>query len=170
MRSRCGNPNNVSYHDYGGRGISVCDRWQQSFENFRDDMLPAWQPGLTLGRKNNDSNYFLENCRWETPKQQAWNKRNNRIIDTPLGTIPLPEAAERGGVKAETLRDRVRRGWPVDRLFNPVPAPRFFGLTMADAARRSGLSPDTLRHRVKRGWPEDRLLAPVVGVAMSRHT
>lgn len=74
MKSRCLNPNHPAYCNYGGRGISVCDRWMQ-FENFRDDMLLTWKPGLTLDRfPNNNGNYDPRNCRWATRKEQRINQ------------------------------------------------------------------------------------------------
>lgn len=74
MKQRCYNPNEHRFHDWGGRGIRVCDRWLESFENFLADMGEC-PPGLTLGRINNDGNYCPENCRWETLSQQNKNRR-----------------------------------------------------------------------------------------------
>lgn len=62
MRQRCNNPNNKKYHRYGGRGIRVCDRWDE-FPNFLEDMGPSWKDGLTLDRRDNNSNYEPSNCR-----------------------------------------------------------------------------------------------------------
>jgi hypothetical protein len=74
MKSRCSNPKDKGYKDYGGRGIKVCDRWQD-FVNFMKDMLPTWQPGLSIDRKDNEGDYTPDNCRWATDSEQERNKR-----------------------------------------------------------------------------------------------
>lgn len=74
MKGRCYNKNNLDYPEYGGRGIVVCDRWKNSFENFLEDM-GLRPPGLELDRINPDHNYSPENCRWATEQIQSWNRR-----------------------------------------------------------------------------------------------
>lgn len=74
MRRRCSNPNDEKYPLYGGRGIAVCDRWQD-FRNFAADMGPKPTPRHTLERTDNDGNYDPFNCIWATPVQQAANRR-----------------------------------------------------------------------------------------------
>jgi len=79
MRGRCNNPNNPAYKNYGGRGIKVCDRWQE-FANFIADMGERTDPKHTLERMDNDGDYCPENCVWATRKVQAGNTRRNRWI------------------------------------------------------------------------------------------
>lgn len=82
LNGRCKNLNNPKYLDYGGRGITVCDRWLV-FENFYADMGEP-PKGMSLDRyPNNDGNYEPENCRWATPKQQANNRRKRKYYRKP---------------------------------------------------------------------------------------
>ncbi len=119
MKARCYNPNNIGWEYYGGRGIKVCERWLENFENFFDDMMPTWQPGLTIERKNVDLDYDPENCCWATYTEQARNKQKDMVIDTPRGAMHLAKAAQEFGLTHSTLWHRVNRSWPQDRLFDP---------------------------------------------------
>lgn len=86
MKARCQNPNHKSYTNYGGRGIVVCGRWLESFENFRDDMLATWKPRLTLDRyPDKNGNYEPGNCRWATWEEQNANRRELKVS----GEIPF---------------------------------------------------------------------------------
>ena len=76
LKQRCNNPNNKDYKKYGGRGIKVCDRWLNSFENFLEDMGEAPE-GMSIDRTNNDGNYEPNNCRWTTSETQSRNCRGS---------------------------------------------------------------------------------------------
>jgi hypothetical protein len=79
MKGRCSNPNNPKYPRYGGRGITICDRWlgKDGFQNFISDMGDKPHKGYTLNRIDNDGNYEPSNCEWASRYKQAGNKSNN---------------------------------------------------------------------------------------------
>lgn len=114
---RCTNPKCTAYDRYGGRGISVCDRWL-SFEAFLADMgeRPA---GRSIDRINNDGNYEPGNCRWATTAQQQANKSNNRMLTHNGVTATIAEWSKRVGIPQAALRTRLSLGWPVPRALTP---------------------------------------------------
>jgi len=119
MRARCFNQNRKDYKNYGGRGITVCDRWlgKNGFQNFLEDMgLPP--KGTTLDRIENSENYCKENCRWATRKQQNRNKRNNRYLEYNGKRMMLCEWADYLGVKGRLLSVRLNRGWSVEKTLS----------------------------------------------------
>lgn len=110
MRQRCLNPNHKSFEDYGGRGILVCERWLDSFENFLEDMGERPQD-TTLDRKDTNGNYEPGNCRWATSKTQSNNKRSSRYITFMGLTKTLKEWADAAGISNKTLAYRLANGW-----------------------------------------------------------
>ena len=114
MLSRTRNPNASQYAVYGGRGITVCERWQ-SFENFYADMGPTYTEGLTIDRINSDGNYEPANCRWATPLEQGRNTRRNKWITYSGHTLIMSEWAAALGIPYKRLVDRDARGWSPER-------------------------------------------------------
>ncbi|CZY44048.1 hypothetical protein ACLB5K_004550 [Enterobacter hormaechei] len=119
MQRRCNNPGDAYYADYGGRGITVCARWG-NFEAFLKDMGER-PTGHTLDRIDVDKGYSPNNCRWATPKDQARNRRNNHMLDTPAGRMCITKAAETYGVKVKTIAHRLSRGWSVEKALLTQP-------------------------------------------------
>lgn len=136
LRSRCRNPKNRFYRNYGGRGIDVCDRWNESFETFYADMGPRPTPKHSIDRINNDGNYEPGNCRWALPYVQ---RRNSRIATriTAFGeTKTLVEWSESRRVSYQVLTRRIRIGWPPEKaisepvlLRKPLKTRTYVGLT-----------------------------------------
>lgn len=114
MLDRTSNPNHESFHNYGGRGIAVCEEWK-SFENFFVDMGASFRPDLELDREDTNGNYEPSNCRWITPKENQRNKRTNHLVTWSGETQTVQDWAERLGIKPNTIITRLRRGWSVDR-------------------------------------------------------
>ena len=129
MRDRCNNPNDKSYHNYGGRGIYVCDRWndkETGLEAFVADMGSTYQPGLQLDRIDNNGPYSPENCHWVSSKENNRNRRGNRLIKTVIGEKTMAEQAEVSGVKYEVYQRRVENGMPDELTIIPhVPGKRY---------------------------------------------
>jgi hypothetical protein len=115
MIQRCHNHNNPDYAEYGGRGISVCQEWRDSFSEFIDHMGSAPSPIHSLDRIDIDGNYEPGNVRWSTPREQSINKRNNRIITFNGKTMLLEDWSKETGLSGQTIWHRISRGWPVER-------------------------------------------------------
>jgi hypothetical protein len=122
MTQRCINSNRKDYCLYGGRGIKVCKRWLE-FENFLKDM-PGWKSGLTLERTDRNGNYCPENCNWATRKEQARNRRTNRLITCFGKTQSLIEWSEETGIPYTTLRNRFHYGWTAEEALT-IPVKRY---------------------------------------------
>ena len=121
MRKRCYSVQHARYADYGGRGISVCERWKASFEAFYEDMGPRPSSSHSLERINNDGNYEPGNCRWATPQEQARNRRNNRLLTFQGKTLCAAEWSAITGIHYNTLYGRIAKGWSDERvLTTPV--------------------------------------------------
>lgn len=114
MRQRCLNPKSDSFRYYGGRGIKICDRWINSFENFLDDMGERPE-GMTLDRIDVNGNYEPSNCRWATAKEQMNNTRYNRVITINGVTMSLAMWSDEYGVSATTIYGRLKRGWSLEQ-------------------------------------------------------
>lgn len=115
MKTRCMNTKSQFYEQYGGRGITVCEKWMK-FEGFIDDMGEC-PPGMTIDRKNNDQGYEKDNCRWATSKEQSNNRSSNINITINHETKTLKQWCEQFGVKYTTAYWRHKNGRTVDQIF-----------------------------------------------------
>lgn len=118
IKARCTNPTHRSYDGYGGRGIALCDEWNNSFDKFRAHVssLPHFEEeGYSLDRINNNGNYEPGNVRWSTSTGQQRNTRHNRMITHNGKTQCLAAWAEESGINRHTIRSRIERGWSIDK-------------------------------------------------------
>lgn len=120
MKARCCNKNDTDYANYGGRGIYVCDRWLEGFENFRDDM--GERPvGRSLDRINNDGPYSPDNCRWATNREQSLNTRSNHRVIIGATSYTLTELSEIVGISRSVISSRIKNNWSIeDATLTPV--------------------------------------------------
>lgn len=108
MLERCRRPTHPSWPNYGGRGITVCARWE-SYQAFLADMGRRPSAGHSLERINNDLGYSPENCRWATREEQQRNKRTNRLITAFGQTKSVTEWAEQTAIPVSRLRRRLEK-------------------------------------------------------------
>ena len=108
MKRRCCDQKDPAYHRYGGRGITICDKWINDYDAFFDDMGEC-PDGLTLDRVDNEGNYEPGNCRWVSMKVQQRNKSSNRLIFSEGKTMAMSGWAEKLGIKTGTLAKRLER-------------------------------------------------------------
>ncbi len=109
MISRCYKETNNSYVHYGGRGIIVCDRWLNSFENFLLDMGEKPSSDHSVDRINVDGNYEPSNCKWSTTIEQENNKRNNRIVTYKGKNYTMAQLSKLLNINYSTIRNRLER-------------------------------------------------------------
>ena len=123
MKRRCNGINTHAYADYGGRGISVCAEWVDSFETFKKWAAEnGYTDALSIDRIDNDGNYSPENCKWATRKTQCRNRRSSTRVSYGGKNLTLPEWEEETGIKSETMRNRINNlGWSVEKaLTTPI--------------------------------------------------
>lgn len=116
MKQRCYCATHDNYENYGQKGVTVCEEWQE-FKPFYDwAMANGYREDLTIDRKENDKGYSPENCRWASLKEQANNKRDTHRITYMGETHTLAEWAEKVGVSYDTLYTRIfRYGWSEEK-------------------------------------------------------
>ncbi len=126
MIARCYTPSDKSYKRYGARGITVCERWRESFVNFLADMGDR-PDGCSIDRIDNDGPYSPENCRWATISQQNSNTRQNHNLTYDGETLTIAQWSTRLGISQHTIRNRLRYGWSVERTLTEPVSPLLFG-------------------------------------------
>lgn len=169
MKSRCYQITHSRYAEWGGRGITVCERWRNSFENFLADMGEVPSPYHTLDRIDPNGNYELSNCRWATRSEQQRNRRDSTMLTFKERTQNVYDWADETGLPFYVIRNRITKGWPVEKALTTPVDSRFSsrGLLLSyngetknisQWARAVGISFRALWGRVNAGWPIEEAL------------
>lgn len=119
MKARCNNPNDPQYHNYGGRGILVCQEWQHDFLAFLRDMGRRPSMTHTLDRIDNNAGYSKANCRWATVAEQSRSRRTSRLLTHNGKTMTTAEWGREIGLSDVAIRQRLRLGWSVSQALSP---------------------------------------------------
>jgi len=162
MQTRCYNPNFKDFKYYGGRGITVCELWLNSFEAFYGDLGPRPSLRHSIDRKDSDGHYAPDNCRWATAEEQANNKSNTVRITLNGITKPLAEWCKERGVKRPAAWLRYKDGIRGEAIFSPrCQQITHNGVidTVSGWSKRTGLKATTITMRItKYGWPIEQAL------------
>lgn len=114
MKSRCYDPDDKRYADWGGRGISICDEWLENPQNFIQWCVEnGYEPGLTIDRIDNDGNYCPENCRWVTVAENNQNRRSSRYFTYNGRTMNLQQWCDEYGIPRSRVERRLQLGWDI---------------------------------------------------------
>jgi hypothetical protein len=167
MLQRCSDPNHPSWKHYGERGVRV--KWT-SFEDFARDMSDTYQRGLTIERNDFNGHYEKANCRWIPRAEQNRNYRRNRFIEFRGERLPMVVWAERLGIDQITLRQRLERGWTLEKSLTAPLLPdnesiEFGGesLLLSEWSQRTGIKVSTLWARLYAyKWSVERTLTQPV--------
>lgn len=114
VKSRCNCKSHTSWKYYGGRGITICKRWNDSFACFLDDMGPRVDSTMTIERVDNSKGYKPDNCIWANMSIQGRNTRKTVRLKYKGKNTTIPELSERSGIGTEVIRRRIKRGWTVE--------------------------------------------------------
>jgi len=173
MFERCYNPNNKNYHNYGGRGIIICDEWRNDYSIFYNwAVSTGYKEGLSIDRINNDGPYSPKNCRWTTPSVQSNNKRNTQKYNYKGEELSLPQISKLMGISASSLRSRIiDYGWSEEKAFSTpakkkleIPLITFNGVTRdaLEWGKIMNLDRRTIRKRILKGLSVEEILAPTI--------
>lgn len=178
MMFRCFNDKCPQWHNYGGRGITVCERWR-TFANFLADMgeRQGDRKTATLDRINVNGNYEPANCRWATMSRQARNTRRTRMVEHEGRFRPVADWAEEAGIAASTLAARLDRGMPLLEAITKPPC-HYDRVTLSDGtvtsvkewAAKNNTKPRSLYARIKLGWSLDEAFTVPVRIYKRRHS
>lgn len=191
MIRRCYTPKVRMYPRYGGRDITVCDRWRVQIDKhpflyFLEDMGARPNKKYSLDRIDNDGNYTPENCRWATITQQGNNKSDNHLVEFQGESLTVTEWANKLGIRRGTLFHRLHHGWTPDQALTQIESKRGLPPTgkrtdrlltfnnktqnLTDWARELQMKPITLHGRIRSGWSVEKALTTPVNYKLSRHT
>jgi hypothetical protein len=162
MKKRCDYPSHKSYKNYGGRGITYCDKWE-TFDGFWEDMKDGYADHLTLDRIDVDGNYTKENCRWADKGTQANNTTTNSMITFDGETLTEADFARKYNLDYELFRHRLQKGWTIERAMEPAKQKELLTYegttkTVTEWAEEKGMTYHQLKKRLMRGWSTEKAL------------
>lgn len=168
IKQRCFNPKNKNYHNYGGRGITICEQWKDNFVCFQQWALSSgYEDNLTIDRIEVNGNYEPNNCRWLTRGEQQNNKRDTHRFNINGEILTIRDVSERYNIDLELIRHRISAGYTIEEILanetkNKPSIVTYKGEThhIKEWSKIIGISESTIYSRIYRGLPVEKVLAP----------
>ena len=163
MRYRCYNENNRVYKYYGGKGVTICDEWLQSFDNFYNwALLNGYKEGLSIDRIDVNGSYSPKNCRWATMEEQSRNRTNTVLVEYNGKKMTLREWSEELNISLSTISKRKHNGYSDKEIIEGRPKRKrvaniylqYNGKTLSirEWSKELNTKEGTIRTRLDRGW------------------
>lgn len=157
MKSRCYNNNSVNYKYYGEKGVTICDEWLLSFENFFDWAINnGYNENLTIDRIDSEKEYSPDNCKWSTKKEQCYNRSMSVKLTLNGRTMYMTEWAEELGIDKKTLSWRYKNGWSDEEILSNkkdiILTYNGESKTLLEWSKQTGIKKSTLWYRYNKGW------------------
>lgn len=177
MKSRCHNPNDTAFHNYGAKNIEVCKEWRHNYEAFHNWSLEnGYNDTLTIDRINNAEGYTPNNCRWVTFKEQANNTSKNHLLTFKGKTQTLTQWAEELNLTTSAIIARLNRGWTIENtLTTPLVQNEVYITidnethTLGEWKRIKGYGYGTISTRIRRGWNKiEAVITPPIPTGYKR--
>lgn len=168
MKTRCYNSNSLQFKSYGARGIKICTEWLNDFKKFYDwAMSNGYDDNLTLDRIDVNGHYEPSNCRWTTSKVQANNRRTNKLLEYNGEIKTLMEWCEDHEINYKTVRDRLKRGWDIEKALECPVENKFKGelieidgqlKNLNEWCKHFNINRSTVMYRIRKGYNVEQAL------------
>lgn len=155
IKSRCNNPNTEHYDRYGGRGISICEEWENNFTSFYDwSVNNGYADHLSIDRKDVNGNYEPNNCKWSTNKEQAQNKENTLYVNCGSYNMTASEFSKQNCIDYDYIKRKIKKGYDAETIikyWNILHNHSEDNMTVKEAASYYNVSIPTIRNWIKKG-------------------
>jgi hypothetical protein len=169
MIQRCTNSNHKDWHSYGGRGITVCDRWLHSFEFFLQDMGLKPDTTYSIDRIDVNGNYEPYNCRWASTEEQSMSRRDTRKLTFNNKTLNLKQWSKIVQIPYNILRQRYDLKWTPEKILTTQPIKKSPPITitykeqvitLTELSKITNIKRRTIYSRLQKGWSIEDIVNP----------
>lgn len=166
MKNRCYDKNSINYKYYGDKGVTICDEWMESFDNFYSWAINnGYSNELTIDRIDSNKSYNPDNCRWATKRDQCYNRSMSVKLTLNGRTMYMSEWAKELGIDKRTLSWRYKNGWSDEEILSNkkdiILTYNGESKTLLEWSKQTGIKKSTLWYRYNKGWEVEDILTKI---------